>query len=75
MTKQIEQAGIPVVHACSIVPISKTVGANRIVPTIAIPHPFGDPDKSPEQEKRMRKELVKKALRALATPIEKQTVF
>jgi glycine reductase len=75
MSKQIERAGIPVVHACSIVPISKTVGANRIVPTIAIPHPFGDPDKSPEQEKKMRKELVQKALRALATPIDNQTVF
>ena len=75
MTKQIERAGIPVVHGCSIVPISKTVGANRIVPTIAIPHPFGDPDKSPEEEKKMRKELVKKALRALATPIDQQTVF
>ena len=75
MTKQIERAGIPVVHACSIVPISKTVGANRIVPTIAIPHPFGDPDKSPEQEKKIRKELVKKALRALATPIDQQTIF
>jgi len=75
MTKQIERAGIPVVHACSIVPISKTVGANRIVPTIAIPHPFGDPEKSPEEEKKMRKELVKKALRALATPVDQQTVF
>lgn len=75
MTKQIERAGIPVVHACSIVPISKTVGANRIVPTVAIPYPFGDPDKSPEQEKKVRKELVKKALRALATPINQQTVF
>ena len=75
MTKQIERVGIPVVHACSIVPISKTVGANRILPTIAIPHLFGDPDKSPEEEKKMRKELVKKALRALATPIDQQTVF
>ena len=75
MTKQIERVGIPVVHACSIVPISKTVGANRIVPTIAIPHPFGDPDKSPEEEKKMRKELVKKALMALATPVDQQTVF
>ena len=75
MTKQIERAGIPVVHACSIVPISKTVGANRIVPTIAIPHPFGDPEKSPEKEKKLRKELVKKALRALATPVDQQTVF
>ena len=75
MTKQIERAGIPVVHACSIVPISKTVGANRIVPTVAIPHPFGDPAKSPEEEKTMRKELVNKALKALATPINQQTVF
>ncbi len=75
MTKQIERVGIPVVHACSIVPISKTVGANRIVPTIAIPHPFGDPAKSPEEEKAMRKELVNKALKALATPINQQTVF
>lgn len=75
MTKAIEEKGIAVVHACSIVPISKTVGANRILPTVAIPHPFGDPDKDPEEEKKMRKELVEKALRALATPIDQQQVF
>ncbi len=75
MSKEIERAGIPVVHACSIVPISKTVGANRIVATIAIPHPFGDPGKEPEEEKKIRKELVKKALRALAAPIDQQRVF
>jgi betaine reductase len=43
MVKEIERAGIPVVHMCTIVPISLTVGANRIVPTIAIPHPLGNP--------------------------------
>ena len=75
MAKEIERAGLPVVHACSIVPISKTVGANRIVPTIAIPHPFGDPDLEKQEEKRLRKELVKKALRALMSTIEEQTVF
>lgn len=75
MVKEIERAGITVVHACSIVPISLTVGGNRIVPTIAIPHPFGDPDKSDEEEKALRKQLVEKALKALQTPIEGQTVF
>jgi len=75
MAKEIERAGLPVVHACSIVPISRTVGANRILPTIAIPHPFGDPAARPEDEKKLRKELVRKALRALETTIDQQTVF
>lgn len=75
MAKEIERTGMTVVHACSIVPISKTVGANRIVPTIAIPHPFGDPGMSHAEEKKLRKELVKKILKALSTSIEEQTVF
>jgi glycine reductase len=75
MAKEIERAGIPAVHICSIVPISKTVGANRIVPAIAIPHPLGDPTKSKSEEKSLRRALVEKALRALETKIEGQTVF
>jgi betaine reductase len=42
MAKEIERAGIPVAHVCSIITISQTVGANRIVPSIAIPHPLGN---------------------------------
>lgn len=75
MVKEIERAGFPVVHMCTIVPISQTVGANRIVPTIAIPHPFGDPTKSLEEEKALRRSLVEKGLRALQTEIDGQTVF
>ena len=75
MAKEIERAGIPTVHVCSIVPISKTVGANRIVPAVAIPHPLGDPGKSPEEEKAIRRRLVEKALRALQTRIDGQAVF
>lgn len=62
-------------HVCTIVPISKTVGANRIVPAVAIPHPLGDPSKSRDEEKALRRRLVEKALRALQTRIETQTVF
>ena len=75
MLKEIERAGLPIVHMCTIVPISKTVGANRIVPTIAIPHPLGNPTLSPADEKALRRKLVEKALRALETPVEDQTVF
>jgi glycine reductase len=60
---------------CSIVPISKTVGANRIVPSVAIPHPLGDPTKSPDEERALRRQLLEKALTALETEIADQTVF
>lgn len=75
MAKEIEKAGILTVHICTIVPISQTVGANRIVPAVAIPHPLGDPTKSEKEEKRLRRALVEKALNALTTEIEEQTIF
>lgn len=40
MVKEFDRIGIPVVQMCTIVPIDQAVGANRIVPTIAITHPL-----------------------------------
>ena len=75
MVKEIERAGIPVVHMCTVTPISMTVGANRIVPTIAIPHPLGNPALSMEEEKAIRRKLVERALEALTNEVEDQTIF
>jgi len=75
MVKEIERHGMPVVHMCTIVPISMTVGANRIVPTVAIPYPLGNPNLTPEDEKELRRKLVKKGLEALTTEVHGQTVF
>jgi glycine reductase len=75
MVKEIERAGIPVVHICTVVPISLTVGANRIVPAIAIPHPLGNPALEPAEEKKLRRKIVEKALKALSTEVDGQTVF
>ena len=75
MVKEIERAGSPVVHICTVTPISMTVGANRIVPAIAIPHPLGNPALSLEEERAIRRRLLEKALRALSTPVTEQTIF
>ncbi|SHK67075.1 selenoprotein B, glycine/betaine/sarcosine/D-proline reductase family [Tepidibacter formicigenes DSM 15518] len=75
MVKEIERAGLPVVHICTVVPISLTVGANRIVPAIAIPHPLGNPALDANEEKSLRRNMVEKALKALTTEVEGQTVF
>lgn len=58
----------------TITTISKSVGANRIVPTVAIPHPVGNPAKG-EKEFDLRNSLVKKAIDALQTNVEKPTIF
>ena len=60
---------------CTVVPISLTVGANRIVPTVAIPYPLGNPAQSHEEEKELRRKLVENALHALTVPVDEQTVF
>ncbi len=75
MVKEIERAGLPVVHMCTVTPISMTVGANRIVPTIAIPHPLGNPALEKKDEYALRKKLVNRALEALCTEVEDQTIF
>ncbi len=75
MVKEIESTGIAVVHIATVVPISKTVGANRIVPAVAIPYPLGNPEMTDADEKTLRRGLVEKALNALSTEIQDQTVF
>lgn len=59
----------------TIVPISVSVGANRIIPTVSIPHPLGNPLLSAEEEKVLRRHLVDRALMALETEVAEQTVF
>lgn len=75
MVKEIERAGIPVVHVCTVVPISLTIGANRIVPAVGIPYPLGNPLLGDEESYKIRMKLVKKALKALETEVSDQTVF
>lgn len=75
MVKGIEKYGIPVVHMATVVPISLTIGANRIIPGVGIPYPLGDPLQGETDSYALRLSLVKRALKALQTPVEEQTVF
>jgi betaine reductase len=59
----------------NITSVAKTVGANRIVPTISIPYPLGDPNTPEEHQWKLRKHRVEVALDSLATTIDEQTIF
>ena len=75
MVKEIERAGFPVVQMCNLIPVAKTVGANKIVPTISIPYPLGDPSDSKEEQWKLRYHRVGVAIDSLATDVEDQTIF
>jgi glycine reductase len=75
MVKEIERAGFPVVQMCNLIPVATTVGSNRIVPTISIPYPLGNPADSKEAQWKLRYHRVGVALDSLATDIQEQTVF
>jgi glycine reductase len=59
----------------NLVTIAEQVGAPRIVPGRGIPYPAGDPNLSPEAERGWRRQLVERALAAVATPVDEPTVF
>ena len=69
MVKEIERYGIPIVHMATISTISQSVGANRIVPTVAIPYPTGNPELSEQNELAIRHDLVEAAVELLGTEI------
>jgi glycine reductase len=75
MVKEIERAGFPVVQMANLVPVAKTVGANKIVPTISIPYPLGDPATSEAGQWKLRHHRVGVALEALTVDVKEQTVF
>ena len=75
MVKGIERYGIPVVHMATVVPISLTIGANRIIPGVGIPYPLGDPTQGEADSKKIREKMVRRALKTLQTHVSEQTVF
>ena len=67
MTKEIERAGIPIVHCCNLINIAEGVGSNRILRGKSVLHALGDPTLSPESEFNFREGMILKALDMLAT--------
>lgn len=59
--------------AIPLVPL--TVGANRIIRGVRVPHVVGDPTLSREKDWELRRRIVLTALRALQTPVTGPTIF
>jgi glycine reductase len=75
MVKEFERDGFTIVQMANLIPVAKTVGSNRIVPTISIPYPLGDPGTEKEEQWKLRYHRVGVALEALTMDVKEQTVF
>jgi glycine reductase len=75
MSKELEKAGLPVALISAMFPVAQQVRANRIVKGVSIPHPCGDPSLSKELDARLRREIVRTALKALEAEVEGPTLF
>jgi betaine reductase len=75
MSKELEKAGLPVALITAMFPVAQQVRANRIVKGVSIPHPCGDPSLSKELDARLRREMVRTALKALESEVEGPTLF
>jgi glycine reductase len=60
---------------CNLTNIAKTVGGNRMVPTVSVPYPLGNPQLQPKDEWALRLHRVGVALDALETNVTEQTIF
>lgn len=56
-------------------PVASELGANRVVRGVKIPHPCGDPTLEPARDRALRLGLVRGALRALSTKLERAAIF
>ena len=55
--------------------MAQAAGANRIVASGRIPHPLGDPTRSPEEEFAWRQTQLRKALDTLTLPLAEARIF
>ena len=75
ITRELERAGIPTAHICTMTPVALMVGSYRIIPGNGIVHPIGDIGLDENTEKMLRRGIVELALKALQTELTEKKVF
>jgi len=75
VAKEIERVGIPAAILTGIPLIPQAVGANRVVKGIRVEHVCGNPLLSRKDDRKLQRQIVELALRALRTPVEGPTLF
>lgn len=71
----IERAGLPIVTITAIPTISKMVGVNRVLQGISVTNVLGDIELASEEERKLRRKYVMRALEILQMEIRGKQIF
>jgi betaine reductase len=55
--------------------MAQAAGAIRILASGRIPHPTGDPNRTPEEEFAWRQSLLRRAVEVLSTSVSEASIF
>jgi betaine reductase len=75
MAKELEREGLPTVIVTSLTEVALKVGANRVLRGATFSSPCGQPGLALADERGWRLALVRRAMAALATPVDGPTLF
>lgn len=75
ISKEFDKEGIPIAHVNAFSSIALSAGANRIITGGDFTCPIGDPELPPEREKDYMRNILLKALEAIATDVSGPTIF
>ncbi len=75
MVKEIEKAGLPIVHITAMTPIAQVTGSNRIIQGITINNPCSDMTLPDDEQEKLQEKFIDRALKAISTEIKGQAFF
>jgi glycine reductase len=66
---ELERAGLPTAHICTMTPVAEMVGSNRVVAGNGIVSPLGDQGRAEADERALRRAILERAIAVLAQPV------
>jgi betaine reductase len=75
MAAAMEKSGLPVVHITAVPPVSEMIGLSRILRGSSVTNVLGNIALTKEEEKKLRRQYVLRALELLQMDIQDKQIF
>ena len=75
MVNEMEKSGIPTALITNMTAVARSIGSSRVIPGTAINNPCSDIDLPMEEQLKMRRNYIDRALKAVSAEVSGQEFF